>query len=489
MEVDNQVQGYGQQPQGGMVPSFQPIQIKGKLIVSVIEATGLFSESNPHMCQPYCVLEYERVQAMTKIENGFRPSWQESFIFDCVHEAGELTLTVWDRGVVSDNDFLGFIKIMPNHIDGKVSDNWYKLTSRQHKDHAKGEVHLAFCFKAAPKNCAISLEDFDLLRVLGKGSFGKVMQVKKKDTGQLYAMKILRKAQLVERDEVEHTRSERQILAEIKCPFLVSMKFCFQTPSKIYMVLDYVHGGELFYHLQQEGRFHPSRAKFYSAELILALEYLHSLNVIYRDLKPENVLLDYNGHVVLTDFGLSKRGTGYDSKTKTFCGTAEYLAPEVLKGEGYGKEVDWWSLGVLLYEMLTGLPPFYSENTNTMYKLILYQDISFPEYVTPDAANILFLMLQRNPDARLGAGPYDAEPIKSHIFFQEVNWDALLKKRIQPPYKPRLHSATDTSNFDPEFTSQKPNDSYAADTHLSTTMQQQFQGFSYVDENAMQNNM
>ena len=236
----------------------------------------------------------------------------------------------------------------------------------------------------------MSINDFTLLKVVGKGSFGKVLQVRKKDTGRIYAMKVMKKEDLVRRDEIAHTRSERNVLAQCRNPFLVSLKFSFQTPEKLYLVLDYINGGELFYHMQREGRFGEERTRFYAAEIVLALEHLHSNNVVYRDLKPENILLDCNGHIALTDFGLCKENlkTSGDT-TRTFCGTAEYLAPEVLKSQPYGRAVDWWSLGIVIFEMLTGLPPFYVENTNEMYKRIMGGVISWPEAMLPAARDLI----------------------------------------------------------------------------------------------------
>lgn len=349
-----------------------------------------------------------------------------------------------------------------------------------------GEVRIQYVWRAVHKNQRFTADDFEILKVIGKGSFGKVLQVRKIDTGRIYAMKVLSKADIVRRKEVEHTLAERNVLIQASyCPFLVNLKFSFQTPEKLYLVLDYMNGGELFYHLQHEVAFSEARAKFYTAELILALQHLHRHGIVYRDLKPENVLLDCNGHIVLVDFGLCKENlTSSDQTTNTFCGTSEYIAPEVLKGEGYGKAVDWWSLGILFYEMTTGLPPFYSENTNLMYKKILHNTLTFPENFSLPAQSLVRGFLNRDPRLRLGGGPEDAEEVKRHEFFRDVDWSRLWKKSVVPPFKPKVESETDTSNFDPAFTSALPVDSLSStnESPLSEAIQENFRGFTYTNE-------
>ncbi|KAE9363265.1 serine/threonine protein kinase-like protein [Stipitochalara longipes BDJ] len=326
---------------------------------------------------------------------------------------------------------------------------------------------------------SLKIEDFDLLKVVGKGSFGKVMQVKKKDTQRIYALKTIRKAHIISRSEVAHTLAERSVLSQINNPFIVPLKFTFQSPEKLYFVLAFVNGGELFHHLQKEQRFDINRSRFYTAELLCALECLHGFNVIYRDLKPENILLDYSGHIALCDFGLCKLDMKDEDRTNTFCGTPEYLAPELLLGQGYTKTVDWWTLGVLLYEMLTGLPPFYDENTNEMYRKILSEPLHFPsqEIVPSSAKDLLTRLLNRKPDQRLGAN--GASEIKAHPFFHSIDWRKLLQRKYEPTFKPNVTDALDTKNFDEEFTREAPTDSYVEGPILSSTMQQQFTGWSY----------
>ncbi|KAJ3060640.1 hypothetical protein HK102_009415, partial [Quaeritorhiza haematococci] len=399
---------------------------------------------------------------------------------------GEVTITIWDRHAAApgeDETFLGMMKIRPPRINKKMHDNWFRLLPRQWKEKVKGDIRIQLMY-AEMKSKPLSNQDFELLKVVGKGSFGKVLQVRKKDTGRIYAMKVLVKKDIVERQEIAHTLSERNVLAQASSPFLVGLKFSFQTPEKLYLVLDYMNGGELFYHLQKETAFSESRAKFYTCELVLALQHLHKYNIVYRDLKPENILLDSNGHIALTDFGLCKENVAFDDTTNTFCGTAEYLAPEVLTGQGYGKAVDWWSLGILFYEMTTGLPPFYSENTNLMYKKILHNQLTFPPGFSELAQSLCRGLLERDPKRRLGGGPADAEDVKRHPFFHDIDWDKLLKKQIKPPFKPHVESETDTSNFDPAFTESLPVDSLPSNfsAPLSETIQQNFKGFTYTDE-------
>ncbi|KAI0686788.1 kinase-like domain-containing protein [Cytidiella melzeri] len=267
-------------------------------------------------------------------------------------------------------------------------------------------------------------------------------------------MKILSKREIVAKKEVAHTIGERKILQRsLESPFLVGLKFSFQTDTDLYLVTDFKSGGELFWHLQKETRFSEERARFYIAELVLALEHLHKYDIVYRDLKPENILLDATGHVALCDFGLSKPDLRSDELTNTFCGTTEYLAPEVLLDEhGYSKLVDFWSLGVLLFEMCCGWSPFYAEDTQTMYKNICFGKIRFPKGVIgEEGKQFVKGLLNRNPKHRLGA-QRDAAELKEHPFFSTIDWKALALKQTTPPFKPLVESDESVDNFDPEFT-------------------------------------
>jgi len=310
------------------------------------------------------------------------------------------------------------------------------------------------------------------------------MQVKKKDTGKIYAMKVLDKKHILEHNEVEHTLAEKHILQRLHHPFLVNLNFSFQTEDKLYFILDYVNGGELFYHLQKEKKFAEERVKFYAAEILLALEHLHVNGIIYRDLKPENILLTNEGHICLTDFGLCKEGIEKeDDRTGTFCGTPEYLAPEVLKGKGYGKAVDWWSFGSLVYEMLSGLPPFYSQDVQEMYRKIMTDRLKFPTGMSEESKSLLDGLLQRDINDRLK----DPSLIKQHAFFKGIDWNMLYDKRLKAPYVPDVKGDHDVSQIDPVFVAEAPNISPPKHANIiDQADQQNFEGFTYVNETNMQ---
>jgi serine/threonine protein kinase len=296
--------------------------------------------------------------------------------------------------------------------------------------------------KAIRNDHKVGLLDFDILSLLGKGNFGKVMKVRHKETGTMLAMKILRKDMLTKDQDIEHTKTERRLLAKVKHPFVVGLHYAFQTEERLYMVIDYISGGDLYYHLKSQRRFSEATVRIWAAELVLALQYLHQLNVVYRDLKPENLLLDSQGHLHLTDFGLSKVLDGPDIVMHTFCGTPYYLAPEMLVGKkGYTHRVDWWSLGILIFEMLTGQPPFYSNNMQKVYEKIVGTEYTWP----PDsdasevAVDLVTGLLQRDPSRRLGTsqGGSRSPDIQSHPFFAKMDWQAALHKRISTGFMPK----------------------------------------------------
>ncbi|XP_055328275.1 ribosomal protein S6 kinase beta-1-like isoform X2 [Paramacrobiotus metropolitanus] len=339
-------------------------------------------------------------------------------------------------------------------------------------------------------NTRIGPESFELLKVLGKGGYGKVFQVRKlrgQDQGKIFAMKVLRKASIVRSPkDMDHTKAERNILEAIKHPMIVDLVYAFQTGGKLYLILEYLSGGELFVHLEREGIFLEETACFYLSQITLALEHLHKNGIIYRDLKPENIMLNAEGHVVLTDFGLCKESVFEDGRTFTFCGTIEYMAPEVLMRSGHGKAVDWWSLGALMFDMLTGSPPFVAENRKKTIDKILKGKLILPGYLTNDAKDLIKKLLKRQASQRLGSGLDDARPIKQHPFFKNINWRDLVEHRVDPPFKPSVMSDEDTSLFDKRFTKMTPVDS-PVDNVLSQSVNNLFQGFTYVAPSILDN--
>eukprot|EP00596_Hydrurales_sp_CCMP1899_P000776 CAMPEP_0119051196 /NCGR_PEP_ID=MMETSP1177-20130426/72895_1 /TAXON_ID=2985 /ORGANISM="Ochromonas sp, Strain CCMP1899" /LENGTH=551 /DNA_ID=CAMNT_0007030321 /DNA_START=447 /DNA_END=2105 /DNA_ORIENTATION=+ len=331
----------------------------------------------------------------------------------------------------------------------------------------------------------INLDAFHIIKVIGKGSFGKVFLVRDKAHQTLHALKVLKKDYIIRKNQVEHTKTERSVLGYVHHPFIVGLTMAFQTSDKLFFVLDYCSGGELFFHLGKVGRFAEDRAKFYAAQITLALEYVHGLDIIYRDLKPENVLLDQHGNVRLTDFGLSKEGVSDHSTGATsFCGTPEYIAPEVLLRQGHGRAVDWWSLGALLYEMITGLPPFYSRNRETMFEKIMKAELNFPPFMSDDAKDLLGRLLIRDPKQRLGSGDRDAAELKEHPFFKDTDFKGLAEGRIPPPWTPTVMGSLDTSQFDLEFTSMLPVVSPDVRDAYFGSLDKAFVGFTFEDKTA-----
>ncbi|PBK71446.1 Pkinase-domain-containing protein [Armillaria solidipes] len=433
---------------------------------------------------PYVVLEFDKNEILIDAMGGdlASPVWNYRADFD-VSRTSNISVSAYLRTApvqgpddMGNDLLLARVDLTPMLDGHHASDQWYIATA------GAGSFHLKIDFKPT-RNEPLTIEAFDLLKVIGKGSFGKVMQVRKKDTQRIYALKTIRKAHIAQRPgEITHILAERTVLALVNNPFIVPLKFSFQNPDKLYLVMSFVNGGELFYHLQREGKFDQDRSRFYAAELLCALEHLHGFNVVYRDLKPENILLDYTGHIALCDFGLCKLNMSETEKTNTFCGTPEYIAPELLESQGYTKTVDWWTLGVLLYEMMTGLPPFYDENVNTMYQRILTDPLHFPSDMSVEAKSVMTGLLQRDPSRRLGAN--GGEEIKRHPFFARyIDWNRLLAKRYPPPFKPSVESVLDVANFDPDFTNEEAQDSVVTDSALSETVQDQFRGFTYNPAN------
>ena len=325
----------------------------------------------------------------------------------------------------------------------------------------------------------LSYQDFEPLKLIGTGSFGKVLLVKYNSNNNLYAMKVLNKSQIKLKKQEENTKNERDLMVKLNNPFILSIKFAFQDESKLYIVSEFLQGGDLFYHLHHSTiNLTEEVAKFYIIELILGLEFLHQNNVIFRDLKPENILLDSEGHIRISDFGLSKILENSRDKAYTLCGTLKYLAPEILKNKGYEKSVDWWSLGCIFYEMLMGHLPF-KINGNVIDPEVFEEKIKFNDNMNPLLVDLISQLLSVNPKKRIGYGDSDAKKIKEHQYFSDVDWNKYLNKEIEPPFVPKLDGDMDLRYFDKSFTDE-PVNSDRATIMSGSNRTSEYNGFTYM---------
>lgn len=373
-------------------------------------------------------------------------------------------------------------KIRPDACYGEDLDyfkfiNTYCLSEIRNNNNSKNKI------SKEGKTPISSINDFEYLKVLGKGAHGKVLLVREKYSNILLAMKILKKQHVVESKQLEHTVSEKSILTKIRHPFIVSLYKSFHTDDKIYFCMEFVKGGELFQHLRKLKQFTEDQTKFIVACLVLALGHLHDRGYIYRDLKPENILLDEEGYCKLTDFGFSK-SIGIDDLAKTFCGTPEYMPPEVILDKGCAYSGDWWSLGILTYEMIYGIPPFYNTNTQKMYKNTLLKPLKFKKYThcSQEAQDFLAGLLVKDPKKRLGSFA-DVNEIMSHPWFKNFDWIALENRNFLPPFKPLAQVDSWEENFDPDFMIMKPTDSVCiTNKSIIEPFAETFADFDYVNE-------
>uniref|UniRef100_A0A8C0BI89 Protein kinase C n=1 Tax=Buteo japonicus TaxID=224669 RepID=A0A8C0BI89_9AVES len=323
-----------------------------------------------------------------------------------------------------------------------------------------------------------NIDSFVFHKVLGKGSFGKVLLAELKGKNEFFAIKALKKDVVLIDDDVECTMVEKRVLALAwENPFLTHLYCTFQTKDHLFFVMEFLNGGDLMFHIQDKGRFDLYRATFYGAEILCGLQFLHSKGIIYRDLKLDNVMLDKEGHIKIADFGMCKENVAGENKASTFCGTPDYIAPEILQGLRYTFSVDWWSFGVLLYEMLIGQSPFHGDDEDELFESIRVDTPHYPRWITKESKDILEKLFERDPTRRLGV----TGNIRDHPFFKTINWTALEKREVDPPFRPKVKSASDYNNFDREFLSEKPKLSYSDKNLIESMDQSAFDGFSFIN--------
>uniref|UniRef100_A0A8D0AZP8 protein kinase C n=1 Tax=Sander lucioperca TaxID=283035 RepID=A0A8D0AZP8_SANLU len=374
-----------------------------------------------------------------------------------------------------------WVRLLRNAIPTVNNSGTYSpKTHTMHKPH-RCMHSISFKQRKGP----LSLQDFRLIAVLGRGHFGKVLLSEYKKTGTMYAIKALKKGDIVARDEVESLMCEKRIFEVVNLshhPFLVNLFACFQTPEHVCFVMEYTAGGDLMMHIHTDVFTEP-RAVFYAACVVLGLQFLHDHKIVYRDLKLDNLLLDTDGYVKIADFGLCKEGMGFGDRTSTFCGTPEFLAPEVLTDTSYTRAVDWWGLGVLIYEMLVGESPFPGDDEEEVFDSIVNDEVRYPRFLSTEAIGIMRRLLRRNPERRLGSGEKDAEEVKKQPFFRNVDWEALLHRKVAPPFVPSIVGKEDVSNFDEEFTTEAPTLTPPREPRvLSRKDQDSFRDFDYVSD-------
>lgn len=338
-----------------------------------------------------------------------------------------------------------------------------------------------FSTPAAPSTTItsrVSINNFVFHKVLGKGSFGKVLLAEFKGRGEYFAVKALKKDVVLMDDDVECTMVEKRVLALAwENPFLTHLFCTFQSKEHLFFVMEYLNGGDLMFHIQDKGRFDLYRTTFYSAEILCGLQYLHSKGIIYRDLKLDNVMLNKDGHIKIADFGMCKENMLGENRATTFCGTPDYIAPEILLGQKYSFSVDWWSFGVLIYEMLIGQSPFQGDDEDELFESIRMDVPHYPRWITKETKDLLEKLFERDSTRRLGV----VGNIRGHAFFKTINWTALEKRELPPPFKPKVKSPNDCSNFDREFLSEKPRLSQCDKSLIDSMDQTTFAGFSFIN--------
>uniref|UniRef100_A0A8C3ARS9 Protein kinase C n=1 Tax=Cyclopterus lumpus TaxID=8103 RepID=A0A8C3ARS9_CYCLU len=481
------------------------------VFVTVREARNLMPMDPNGLSDPYVKLKLipdpksHSKQKTKTIRSTLSPVWNESFTFSVRGHQWDrrLSVEVWDWDRTSRNDFMGALSFGVSEIFRRPISGWFKLLAQDEGEYYNIPVpdpdlevgnivglgrrnrqsvlmltkkQQRGYFIHSSRSLVFGILDFNFLMVLGKGSFGKVLLAEERGSERLFAVKVLKKDVLFQDEDTESALVERRVLALSSRPhFLTSLYCAFQTEDRLYYVMEYVNGGDLMFHIQIVGKFKEPHAAFYAAEIAVGLFFLHSKGIIYRDLKLDNVLLDSEGHIKIADFGMCREGMLEEDSTRTFCGTPDYIAPEIVAYQPYDKAVDWWSYGVLLYEMLAGQPPFDGIDEEELFQSIMEQSVVYPKSLTREAVSICKGLLTKHPAKRLGGGDEAEREIREHPFFRWIDWDRLERLEIQAPFKPR----TVRENFDNFFTAAPSALTPSDPDILAAINQEDFQGFTF----------